>query len=85
VSAVYQVEASQAGQADIVSVYFARYYNWSPIPAYPQSAMDGLEYVPMFWGNQSISQFGGVPNLVSGGGIEVVLGMNECVAIFWLA
>ena len=41
--------------------------------------MDGLEYVPMFWGNKSITQFAGMQQLVSGGGIEAVLGMNEYV------
>lgn len=41
--------------------------------------MDGLEFVPMFWGNKSIPQFGGVPQLVSSGGVQAVLGMNEYV------
>jgi len=44
--------------------------------------MDGLEYIPMFWGNKSISQFGGVQPLVSGGSIQAVLGMNECVHVY---
>ncbi|KAF8314951.1 hypothetical protein DL93DRAFT_2057831 [Clavulina sp. PMI_390] len=39
--------------------------------------MDGLEYVPMFWGNKSIADFGGVGQLISAGGVDAVLGMNE--------
>lgn len=56
-----------------------RYYNWSPTPNYDQAAMDGLEYVPMFWGNKSIPAIGGVQGLIASGNVTAVLGMNECV------
>lgn len=53
------------------------YYNWSPSASYESSSMQGLEYVPMFWGNKSIPQFGEVTDLVKSGKVTSVLGMNE--------
>jgi hypothetical protein len=64
-----------------IGISHHRYYNWSPTPAYPPSAMDGLEFVPMFWGTKSIPDFGGIPGLVSSGSVQYVLGMNELSAL----
>lgn len=51
-------------------------YNWSPIPG--GILPDGVEFVPMLWGQKAVTQFiSAIAGLLTGGDVKYMMGFNE--------
>lgn len=58
---------------------YNRYYTWGPT-TWIKNAPDGIDFVPMLWGDKSVPDFtASINQSIAQGNVKAVLGMNESV------